>query len=136
LQQDFPTGVRSYLQGFENGDGLDLVHLCCLARCWATLKQPAPDLFARINAAWDRNNIYHSFLAWGALQDLGHTPTAFSLRDASLAQTTPTTAAAGTLLRQMQSAVGVVCASEASRSENAVGVCPRSCSAPQARKLW
>ncbi len=105
LQQDFPAGVRSYLQGFEDGDGLDLVHLCCLARCWATLKQPAPDLFARIDAAWDRNSIYHSFLAWGALQDLGHTPTAFSLRDGSLAQTTPTTAAAVTLLRQMQSPV-------------------------------
>ena len=33
LQQEFPPGVRGYLERFADGDGLDLVHLCCLARC-------------------------------------------------------------------------------------------------------
>ena len=29
--------VCKYLRGFGPGEGLDLVHLCCLARCWAAL---------------------------------------------------------------------------------------------------
>ena len=105
LQRDFPPHVQRFLESVGNGEGLDLVHLCCLARCWAALKQPAPDLAGRIDALWDRDSVYHSFLAWGALQDLGREPTPFPLRDGSLATTTPTTAAAVTLLRQMQSPV-------------------------------
>jgi len=29
--------LRSYLQSFDNGERLDFVHLCCLARGWATV---------------------------------------------------------------------------------------------------
>src|SRR3954463_7316086 len=32
-----------YLQIFGEGVGLDLVHLACLARCWADVKTTAPD---------------------------------------------------------------------------------------------
>lgn len=105
LQREIPSHVEGFLQGFNGGHDLDLVHLCCLARCWATLKEPAPDLAGRIEERWNRNSVYHAFLAWGALQDQGQTPTPFPLGDASLAQTTPTTAAAVTLLRQMQQPV-------------------------------
>ena len=103
LQRDLPRQTASFLTRFGNGEGLDLVHLCCLARCWAALKQTAPDLTDRITDAWNRQSVYHSFLAWGALQDLGQTPTPFPLHDGSptAAKTTPTTAAAVTLRRQM-----------------------------------
>lgn len=32
-----PDRVGGYLQAFGNGGNLDLVHLCCLARCWGAL---------------------------------------------------------------------------------------------------
>lgn len=102
LQREIPPHVRGFLERFNGGRDLDLVHLCCLARCWATLREPAPDLAGRIEERWNRDSVYHAFLAWGALQDLGRTPAPFPVHDASLAQTTPTTAAAVTLLRQMQ----------------------------------
>ena len=105
LQRELPPRVRLFLERIGDGADLDLVHLCCLARCWAALKQPAPDLAGRIDALWDRDSVYHSFLAWGALQDLGRQPKPFPFRDGSLATTTPTTAAGVTLLRQMQSPV-------------------------------
>ncbi len=105
LQRELPLRVRLFLESFGDGEDLDLVHLCCLARCWAALKQPAPDLAGRIEERWDRGSVYHSFLAWGALQDLGLAPEPFPLQDESLTTTTPTTAAAVTLLRQMQSPV-------------------------------
>ena len=102
-----PRRTASFLTGFGNGEGLDLVHLCCLARCWAALKQTPPDLADQISAAWDRDSVYHSFLAWGALQDLGQTPTPFPVGGVSPspAKTTPTTAAAVTLRRQMETPV-------------------------------
>jgi len=34
--------VRSHLAGFGDGRGLDFVHLCCLARCWAGVAGGAP----------------------------------------------------------------------------------------------
>ena len=38
LQAELPARkVADYLGGFRGGDGLDFVHLCCLARCWAAL---------------------------------------------------------------------------------------------------
>ena len=101
LQCEPPPTVRGFLESFGDGRDLDLVHLCCLARCWAAVKQPAPDLAPRIHARWDRGSVYHSFLAWGALQDLGHRPEPFPVRDDNRVRTTPTTAAAVTLLRQM-----------------------------------
>ena len=105
LQCDPPPGVRGFLESFGDGEDLDLVHLCCLARCRATVKQPGPDLAPRIRARWNRGSVYHSFLAWGALQDLGHRPEPFPVRDDTAVRTTPTTAAAVTLLRQMGSPV-------------------------------
>jgi hypothetical protein len=38
LQAELPAlRVADYLGGFRGGEGLDFVHLCCLARCWAAL---------------------------------------------------------------------------------------------------
>ena len=37
LQREIPPHVRGFLERFNGGRDLDLVHLCCLARCWATL---------------------------------------------------------------------------------------------------
>lgn len=116
LQQEFPPSVRGYLERFADGDGLDLVHLCCLARCWAALKQTphelADRLVRRINELWNHDSVYHGFLAWGALQDLGQPPAQFPLGDTLLrttlhtaARTTPTTAATVTLLRHLGSPV-------------------------------
>ena len=105
LQQELPDRTRLFLENFGDGESLDLVHLCCLARCWAALKEPAPDLAGRIESLWNRNRIYHSFLAYGALQDLGRRPEPFEVKDGSPAETTPTTAAAVTLLRQMRAPV-------------------------------
>jgi hypothetical protein len=33
-----PDPIRRYLVSFGDGEGLDLVHLACLARCWADLE--------------------------------------------------------------------------------------------------
>jgi prenyltransferase beta subunit len=37
LGLDPPPAVRGYLGSFGNGEDLDLVHLSCLVRCWASL---------------------------------------------------------------------------------------------------
>lgn len=38
LQSEIPAEpTRSFLEKFGQGEGLDFVHLCCLARCWAAL---------------------------------------------------------------------------------------------------
>lgn len=92
LQQAMPNGAtRDYLAGFGDGDGLDLVHLCCLARCRAAMGGGFADGEAqaigdRIEAhrtadgsyAPDREQahgtVYHAFLAFGARQDLGLAP--------------------------------------------------------------
>jgi len=90
LGQDPSTGVvRPYLESFQDGEDLDLVHLTCLARCWAALpggSPPGQRLAERIEAyrAADGGygpargaacgTVYHGFLALGALQDLGRTP--------------------------------------------------------------
>jgi len=42
LQAEVPFDrIECYLQPFENGPGLDFVHLCCLARCWSAMGQRA-----------------------------------------------------------------------------------------------
>ena len=105
LQCECPPHVSKYLERFDAGDDLDLVHLGCLVRCWAALRQPAPDVAGLIDARWDRDSVYHSFLAWGALQDLGLKPTPFPLPGVSETETTPTMAASVTLRRQMQQPV-------------------------------
>jgi prenyltransferase beta subunit len=79
--------VEPFLRTFGDGDGLDFVHLACLARAWATVsRQPPSDiatpLLAKLetfrtadggyNAApgaeW--GTAYAAFLALGAYQDL------------------------------------------------------------------
>ena len=79
--------TRSYLQSFGAGEGLDFVHLCCLARAWATITRSAPEvsvqeLVTRIEsfrssdggynatAQASSGTTYAAFLALGAYQDL------------------------------------------------------------------
>jgi hypothetical protein len=81
------ASVSSYLRGFGAGEDLDLVHLCCLIRCWANLcrsgaPSPAGDLLARIESHRTGDGGYHTalgeeagtaygcFLAMAAYQDL------------------------------------------------------------------
>ncbi len=132
--------VRPYLESFGDGEGLDLVHLTCLARCWAALPGtlPGPDTVRHLMERIDSHRcadggfgptpgapsgtVYHGFLALGALQDLGGKPAdteglgrsitsllledgAFASRQGVPAGTTPTTAAAVTVLRQLRAPV-------------------------------
>jgi len=58
LQMDLPeNGLAAYLDAFGDGEGLDLVHLCALARCWANLDAGLPD---RSSAILDRVERYRS----------------------------------------------------------------------------
>jgi len=138
LRADGPfDAVRSYLNGFGDGEGLDLVHLCCLARCWASMPEDALGLderktildrieqFRAADGGYDpepesgTGSIYHSFLVYGAYQDLHSEPPeverilhvieALKTPDGAYANepalpigTTPVTAAAVTLLRHFQ----------------------------------
>ena len=105
LQRELPPATADYLETFGEGQQLDFVHLCCLARCWAALGRPRPVLAPQILRQWNRDSVYHSFLAWGALQDAGQTPEPFALTPGGGVPTTPTAAAAVTLQRQMQAPV-------------------------------
>jgi prenyltransferase beta subunit len=98
LQTEIPASrVHAYLSGFGTGEGLDFVHLCCMARSWAALqtggsaKSLSPpqswpdDLLMRIEgfrAADGGYNptpgkpvgtVYGCFLALGAYQDCRRT---------------------------------------------------------------
>lgn len=81
-----PPLVRSYLESFNNGSELDLVHTTCLARCWAspliqTSGETPTQILKRIDAHYIKNNgyrldledesdsIYATFLAVLAHQD-------------------------------------------------------------------
>src|SRR6266545_1183341 len=92
LQAELPARkVADYLGGFRGGDGLDFVHLCCLARCWAALGDGArlslpvdlrTELAARVQEfrssdggfspvrQGTKATAYGCFLAIGAHQDL------------------------------------------------------------------
>jgi hypothetical protein len=89
LRADLPIGaVYSYLQSFGGGQNLDLIHLGCLARCWASLppnqrvEAPADGILARVEEyrsgdggyapapAEHNGTIYASFVAAGAYDDL------------------------------------------------------------------
>ena len=81
--------VEPYLRGFGGGAALDLVHLSCLARCWAALPGVEPAAVDRaamldrlatfrrdgegyIGSEDDsRGNVYGCFMALGTCQDLG-----------------------------------------------------------------
>ena len=90
MRADLPNGATaSYLDGFAGGQGLDLVHLACLARCRASLRpgeiDPATrtallsnlERFRAVDGGFSprtgsaQGTVYHSFLALGAHQDLG-----------------------------------------------------------------
>jgi hypothetical protein len=89
LQEEPPAQqTGTYLDHFGDGAGLDLVHLACLARAWATLRRPRDSGW--VNQFLDRiehhrsgdggyattagnpdGNAYAAFLAMGAYQDVG-----------------------------------------------------------------
>lgn len=89
LEADLPAArIEKYLGSFGNGPSLDLVHLACLARCWADVRGEVPAelrarLVERIDACRagdgafantpgsDQGTVYASFLALGAHEDLG-----------------------------------------------------------------
>ncbi|MFO0847347.1 MAG: prenyltransferase/squalene oxidase repeat-containing protein [Gemmataceae bacterium] len=137
LRADVPAiPVRDYLLRHGDGDGLDFVHLACLARCWAGLPAelraaPADGILARLEAYRSTDGgyandpgkvdgtVYNCFLALGAYQDLGRplpNPAGMlrcvdrlKAEDGGYANQhdvplglTPATAAAVTLLRQLE----------------------------------
>ncbi len=95
LQRVPPATATAYIEGFGDGDGLDLVHRCCLARAWASLGLASPARRQALGATLPglaagaagaagtagttlaasakpaRSGAYAAFLALGALQDLG-----------------------------------------------------------------
>jgi prenyltransferase beta subunit len=90
LRADVPAAsVAEYLRSFKDGDGLDFVHLSCLARCYAALPEPlrheAParailervETFRTPDGSYDATpraksgSLYGCFLALGAYEDLG-----------------------------------------------------------------
>lgn len=92
LQADLPTGQSSaYLKGFGDGEGLDFVHLACLARAWAAVgprrdEVPTESLLDRLEASRSADggyaqtrgaahgSVYAAFLALGAYEDFGREP--------------------------------------------------------------
>ena len=104
LRVDLPVeSAAVYLRRFGAGEGLDLIHLSCLAGCWAMM--PASVLPPAINGAMiarvesyrtadggyhasreaGHGTAYHAFLAMGAYQDLGAIPPSPDRVAASLA---------------------------------------------------
>ncbi|MCF7958245.1 MAG: hypothetical protein K9M57_07355 [Phycisphaerae bacterium] len=90
LAGEFDTeGLRKYIETFGDGDGMDLLELACLARCWGNLPGdwiPAErqakilgriETFAsadqgyNINPSAERGTAYGCFIALHAYQDLG-----------------------------------------------------------------
>ncbi len=82
------AAVAAYLRTFGDGEGLDFIHLACLARCWANLpteireQVPRAAILRRIESYRTADGGYHPqpdsshgtvygcFLALGAYQDL------------------------------------------------------------------
>ncbi len=154
LQAEIPSDrIIKYLQTFGDGESLDFIHLCCLARSWANLSRSKLEskiyqtILNRIEkyrsgdggastggSPWHpaeaggyhhavqkskAGTVYGSFLALGAYQDLGSRPSnpeglinslhLLKTKDGAYANepglamgTTPATAAAVTLLRNLQ----------------------------------
>ena len=141
MRADLPTdAVLRFLRSFGDGEDLDLVHLTCLARCWAAMPDGSLDssiatgILRRIESYRsadggygparnaESGTVYHSFLAFGAYQDLrGEIPRparlgncldalrtddgAYANEQALKIGTTPATAGAVMLLRQLNSAI-------------------------------
>jgi prenyltransferase beta subunit len=88
LSQPPPAATRGFLEGYGDGRHLDLVHLSCLARAWATVDPagPPPEIAAAIAAGLEsfrsaeggygvarqqhRGSVYACFLVLGAFEDL------------------------------------------------------------------
>ncbi len=97
------AGTLCFLRSFGDGEGLDLVHRTCLARCWASM--PPGELDAEKGGRilrgieshrsadggynQDRGSgvgtVYDCFLSLGAYQDLGAEPPASDTMGACLA---------------------------------------------------
>lgn len=90
LQAELPeAGLISYLKSFGDGEALDFVHLCCLARCWSAVGSAKPEkatldgIFARLEEYRteeggydqapdsDHGSAYGCLLAYGAHSDHG-----------------------------------------------------------------
>lgn len=88
LQEPLPADTAAYLTARTQIDALDFVHLCCLARAWAALRQAPPngvtdrilDLIEACRSADGgyatvpnarHGSAYAAFLAVGAYEDLG-----------------------------------------------------------------
>lgn len=92
LQVELPeTRLRSYLESFREGEDLDLVHLCCLARAWSALEKNVPvidGILAKVEKIYRTSedggynqssrattgSCYGAFLAYGAYRDHGRMP--------------------------------------------------------------
>jgi len=139
LRADLPAStVIPYLQMFGEGVGLDLVHLACLARCWADVSKTPPENAGTIAERIEKHRsadggynasigakygtVYGTFMAMGAYQDLKLTmPEPEKILDCMVANQTEdgayanhpempvgltaATAAAATMLRQLQQPV-------------------------------
>jgi hypothetical protein len=88
LQEPVPAErATSYLRRFDDVKSLDLVHMACLARCWAGVSRdlsmvPAERILERVEAhrtpegayaltpGAEHGNAYATFLAIGAYEDL------------------------------------------------------------------
>lgn len=91
LQVELPIeSLRAFLESFGNGDGLDFVHLCCLARNWSAIEKNhsciEPVLegidfkYRTADGGYNQStkattgSAYGSFLAYGAYSDHGRMP--------------------------------------------------------------
>lgn len=90
LQVEVPEErIRGYLESFGAGDGLDFVHLCCLARCWSAIEKSRDgigailaklDAYRAADGGYNQSpeatygSAYGSFLAYGAYSDHGRLP--------------------------------------------------------------
>lgn len=74
LQRDLPTDLLSdFLKKVRMGD-IDLIHACCLARCWAGIGieryDEGPRLAQHIGQ-FPRTSVYDTFMQLAAYEDLG-----------------------------------------------------------------
>lgn len=89
LSEDLPSRTPAYLERFGDGEGLDFVHLTCLARAWGSVSKNGPPSATRdgivkrlerfrsrdggyaVTPDAESGSVYACFLALGALEDLG-----------------------------------------------------------------
>jgi len=74
LSAPIDPSVTGYLETFGAGDGLDLVHLSSLIRCWANVVRgniPNSTGLAQNLEKFEPATVYNYFLTMGACQDLG-----------------------------------------------------------------